>query len=109
MLRLISGETLRPAMSEFNHANCNVSECKYLQRAEARKYDANLTWHMAEILPGMWALYSPDRRTPKHIGELNAVIATYKSREPVVFSRNLTAPTPPSILAPLKSSIRINI
>lgn len=54
------------------------------QLAQARKYDVNLTWLIAELEPDTWCLYSPVRREPVCIGTLDEIIAAYRSREPFV-------------------------
>ena len=73
----------------------SASECPHIQRARARKYDCNLVWHIAELEPDLWCLYSPDRRTEKCIGTLEEVIAAYRNRAPVIFTKHkLIKPKP---------------
>ena len=65
----------------------SARECDTMSRALARKYDVNLVWLFAELSPGVWCLYSPDRRTPAHIGTLEEIIEAYHARAPVIFTR----------------------
>ena len=60
------------------------------QLARSRKYDSSLVWHFAEIKPGLFALYSFDRRDDPIICETwDEVLEHYRARKPYVPARRL--------------------
>lgn len=64
------------------------------QKALARKYDVNLTWHFAEIEPGLFALFNPIHRDLECLGTIEEVLVAYRARKPYVHQPRTVATAP---------------
>lgn len=71
-------------MHPENCDHLSAATCALRQRAEARKYDVNLTWLFAEIEPDVFVLYSPIRREVILIGTIEEILAAYRARKPFI-------------------------
>lgn len=104
----MTDKTLQEAATCSHFGPCGPAhftrDCIRLQRAQAIKYSVNDTWHIAELEPELFALYSPIRRQVVAIGSLEEIITAYRAREPFI-PITRTPPTKPRRFENVKVNI----
>lgn len=105
---MISFPSIAPCLHEGPCApGLSPAECSVVQVAASRKYDVNLTWNIAEIAEGTFALFNPVHRDLVAIGSLDEVIAAYRARPP--FTRITRETLPSRKRLPAFADIVVNI
>ena len=59
------------------------------QLAEAKKYSSDLIWHFGELRPGLFVLYTHERKVAYNTRDWNALLTAYQNRAKYVPSPKL--------------------